>query len=218
MSGVGKRSIGWVATGCCLVLVCSGCRFGQHWQGAKWRYWITQGPGPADWAECAADARQTGCPTDGDRASTCTSESIQPCGPSPCGCRLAGRLDCAGSGSGAEVGVAYYRHPRFHPVPLRPVFSSPFAAVPIAEPLVVPPDALQPIIQPGAIPPRIEVVPPAPVLEEILRPQPEPQPEDRLTSVPRRLPPRPDSRSWIFLPAAPSRQKQAAGPQHQIRR
>jgi len=216
VSEAGKRSIRAAVLGCCLLLVCSGCRFVQRWREAEWRYRITRGPDPADCTGRMADARSEGCPTDGDGASKRTCESVEACRLRSCGCRLGWRPNYAGPGE--AIPVAYYFHPRFHPVPLRPVFSPRFAEVPLAEPLGVPPHTPQPIITPGMVPPRIELIPPAPVPEEILRPQPEPRSEDRLTSVPRRLSTRAEARSWIFLPSAPLHQKLATGTEHPIRR
>jgi len=129
-----KRSIGLVA-GCCLVLACSGCRFGEHWRAAEWRYQIAHALDTAERAECPAAPSPTGCPTDGDCGSTCVPLPVDACGPMLCGCGLPGCLSCAGPN--AAVGVAYYRHPHFHPVPLRPVFSPRSAEM-------APPDVPQP--------------------------------------------------------------------------
>lgn len=99
--------------------------------------------------------------------------------------------------------------PRFHPVPTRPVF---------APPGVMPPFSATSLLQgmddrPGAGPKgrpfKVEVLPPAPVPEEISRPpvepRPEPAPEDRMTGLPPSTAGPAAQPSWIFpLPADPA--------------
>jgi len=104
--------------------------------------------------------------------------------------------------------VEYYNHPRFHPVPTRPVFQASFDSiaggqvqpVPTASPTPVSPSLPDP-------PPLMEVKPPAmpPTPEKIHTPDPEPShSKDRLTQGPPRAVTRRAPSSWIFQPSTPA--------------
>jgi len=119
--------------------------------------------------------------------------------------RLCVACRCPGLPAKEMVETAYYRHPRFHPVPTRPVFSR---RIDFPGPVGVTP--------PEDGPAPIHMTPPAPVPEEIRTPRPqsdeigvprsESQQPDRITQVPRRLPPVPRSSSWLLnqSPTSPS--------------
>lgn len=96
----------------------------------------------------------------------------------------------------AEVG--YYVHPRFFPVPTRPVFSPRFDALGGLEGAMGPGAACEAERPSAELPLEIDVPPPAPLPEEILTPPPEPQEEDLETHLPRRLAGSSEAPSWIF--------------------
>ena len=113
---------------------------------------------------------------------------------------------CGKHGRSANAEVGYYNHPRFHPVPTRPVFapranefSAPYGRVMHGQPVRTQAGIPSTSTQMG--PTQIELTPPVPVPEEIRAPRPEAQPsEDRVTTAPRRLAGTPRPFSWIFSP------------------
>ncbi len=114
-------------------------------------------------------------------------------------CRgLGGRLPL---GTGIVAGRAPLA--RLHPVPVQPVFSSGVAQATYRESGMVPESGMDvPPMPPDEGVPRIEIVVPAPPVEEIPRPKTESQRRDRVTRRPETA-----SRlgSWIFNTAPDSR-------------
>lgn len=152
---------------------------------------------------CTEEACATECEEDCGPAPAVNAVSGGPCGPSGhCGplgaggCRACRKPLRGEGGSPAAVAQAgYYNHPRFHPVPTRPVFSpQPNLADP-AVPAVIPDTAVElqaptapmpaPLPQPEAIPA------PAGNSSSQWRSK-----QGRTTTVASREP------SWIFTPAA----------------
>jgi hypothetical protein len=137
-----------------------------------------------------------------------------------CGGRLlGGRCRTCGLPSPPEeaVAVGYQHHPRFHPVPVKPVFSPPTEPMQQAVfdvPVGSSPRAYQAVdspsgkdgprrIAPPANPPAsIRIDPPDAAPEEVQTPQPSAEPdsdlEDRVTRAPARLPLAAGSSSMIF--------------------
>ena len=122
-----------------------------------------------------------------------------PAGVCPCGMPLLAEAggDCsAGTACGGypepEPEPVY---PRFHPVPTRPVFA---AVGYLDEATFASHSADEPVATAGERALEIEVLPPAPVPEEILNPTANPGPQDRMTQVPRRLVGKASDASWVF--------------------
>jgi len=202
-----------VIIGCCLAANCRGCgqrpRHGlilrgdwslecnrKPWlDGTSTTYHESSGHGEGCATGCA-EAVEVGpagpMSIDGQQASCATPFRATPCG--HCGASLAANRICRGCGhhDNAVAEVGYYNHPRFHPVPTRPVFA---------------PKTGGPIVSNGQVrplppPPHIELAPPTPVPEEIRAPRPQPLPTaDRVTSSAGRN--GSGAFSWIFSP--PSR-------------
>ena len=184
VGGDRNRVVGWMVVGAGLLLGCSGCVC----------------PGAGNCAvvpdDCSPRCGQTACPS---RRTTCSvegppsagvRETACPVGPSgrPRLCRACG---WRGRPPKKRVEPAHYMHPRFHPVPVQPVFSRH-----TGQSSVVPSDGVP-----------AEVTPPIP--EEIVPPEPEPiergasQPgpggqEDQVTRTPRRLPGSSGSSGWML--------------------
>jgi hypothetical protein len=147
-------------------------------------------------------------------SSTCQpgflyDDAVPTLGPGACGCQARQPAPCcSGCPAAAMCGlccpwavcgrplltpaptvpVGYHNHPRFFPVPTRPVFSP--RVIPMMCPVPTPVAAEQTPADSGA--PQIHISPPPPVPEEIRTPAPEeiygptssPKKEDRVTSVP----------------------------------
>ena len=232
-----RKSVGTVLVGCCLVVACLGCRpiqrhglilrgdwslecnrtpwlknrevtlqessgggpgcgnaFGEEFGG--------QPPFPTE-APVQIEGQQTGYVSPG------VPGSCNRCGTAMFGNRVC--RTCGKRGQSAKAAVGYYNHPRFHPVPTRPVFaprtdesSGPYGQVTQSRPVRTQARIPAASTQNGS--PQIELTLPAPVPEEIRAPRPEPQPsEDRVTTAPRRLAVASRPFSWIFSPPAPRR-------------
>lgn len=119
-----------------------------------------------------------------------------------------------GCACGSAVPLGYHNHPRFHPVPVRPVFSPShaplFASDELASPEEIPPGAsMEEAVDPGTsgIPPGMtDDVPP---LDDQLE-------DDRQGQVPQRLGLGSDSSSWMFAyppvrPTEPASRQQVTG-------
>jgi hypothetical protein len=101
---------------------------------------------------------------------------------------------------GAKIDARRYRPPRFHPVPLQPVFSSRLGEAPVVGFGAVSADGQLPAIPPEASGPQIEIILPSPPPKEIFPPQAEAEDEDRVTRYSRPLKTASRSGSWIFNP------------------
>lgn len=233
-----SRLVLLIVVGWCLALVCSGCcprlRHGCIVRG-NWSLecnrvpWLTSRsacqeescqPCGADQPVCTPEpGRGPAAPIEGDGQPIGPQQSSYevPCSPDGCAgcgpgrkCRLGGR--CGKREGPAEVNVGYHNHPRFHPVPTRPVFCPRFGPALDVPSRLEATDDCSPL-PPGDGPAPIDLTPPVPVPEEIRAPEPESNPtSDRVTQAPRNptggaqgTPHRlaaaaPRSPSWIFTP------------------
>ncbi|MBN2477159.1 MAG: hypothetical protein JXB62_21305 [Pirellulales bacterium] len=233
MRGGKNKKLATVFVGCCLVSCCLGCygpwvRHGVLLRG-DWSLECNRVP----WLDRRSSSRAERCDSQGGQEcgpalppvrlpefpaelpgdaggpqpaayQACTSHS---CGASP------GRVcrKCGLPERPVQAAVNYQNHPRFHPVPTRPVFSRrdddgrldrPCGLQPSRVSNAVPDPTASPDRRPGPI----EITPPAPVPEEIQTPAPEPQQidqgeqQDRVTKAPRRLPKGATPPSWVFDP------------------
>lgn len=107
---------------------------------------------------------------------------------------------CGGRGLPLLAGVvpAGYIHPRFHPVPLQPVFYPAEGQAVGLNHGMGPEGGGPPPMPPREGTPRIEMVIPAPATEHIPPPKADSEEEDRLARVPRRVETASQPRSWIF--------------------
>jgi hypothetical protein len=99
---------------------------------------------------------------------------------------------------GARLAARRYRHPRFHPVPLQPVFLPRVGDVPTGDLGRVPADSRVPGPLPADGPPQIEMPAPTPGPEEVPLPGAEPGHPDRVPQAPRRLTTASRPGSWLF--------------------
>ena len=188
--GIGNiRLIGLLSIGTCLLLVSSGC----------WRPCVRHGCPPVYSTEAVVDAAGTQQPGCDDSCSPGACDAGEEMRVSERGCRTCRHLRPLARLGRPVVEAAYYNHPRFHPVPVRPVFSPRFSPVPTSDALI--PEVLP---TPPALPPeQIELIPPGAVPEQIRTRQPQPEHGDRLTREPRAFAPAGQAGSWIFRPSAP---------------
>lgn len=217
-----RRPVGWIVAGCCLALALSGCRSHLSSGGIIRKSGSPEG-NPIPWLPTGA-ACQEECPqTDGDSSSACSPESEfgpgfpgdadgeligpqQSCDEVPCN-------TCGGGGRWRRFRpramrdrpepVGYHNHPRFHPVPTRPVFCPRGGLLPV--PVGMAPTEGQYQIPSNDGFPPIERTPSPPLPEEIPAPQPELKSKDtpgRVARAPRRLGSVSRSPGWIFHPPA----------------
>lgn len=118
----------------------------------------------------------------------------------------------------ARIDARRYRHPRFHPVPLQPVFSPLCGEPPVADLGTVPGDSHVPAMPPGEGAPQIEIILPAPTPEGMTPPKAEPQQRDRVTRSPGQLQTASRPGSWIFYPPMPRRPAPSIPPSQDRRR
>jgi hypothetical protein len=202
--GPGRRRSGWVVPGSLLVLIVALSSTARSADPGR----ATAVPGSCGVGGMARPNGTTICPN-------------EPCGPEVYSCPPWRWLDCLGSGAGCSCRAAVPEvvYPRFHPLPTRPAFAPPGSLRPVAAQEMLGNGRQSPLSAPNGIPLEIEAIPPAPVPEDIVRPQHEPEPgpapEDRMTGVP---PVFADGRpgvSWIFpMPTAPGAGRVARYPDH----
>ena len=230
-----RTSLGLIAAACCLATCLSGCLqpplgqrvYGEHncqsgcgplcklqWVGQRLF-------GPHRWAaqpEGEVVPLLEGQMHEAVAVDTCDQGPVYPedeC--ESCGGPLAGLRCRLCSSRGRLRGlfhrattVEYYNHPRFHPVPTRPVFQASFDPTVVDQTWMSP--AASPTSASGSLPnppPLMEVNPPPmpSTPEKIRTPDPEPSRNDRLTHEPQRPVKRRPPSSWIFQPStAPSGQ------------
>ena len=223
MYAMGKLTSGsvWlVCLGYCLVLACSGCARRNPRHGLILRGDCSLEINRIPWVKSRTTAYQ-GCSESG---AGCAGECRSETGPAPepfPGEALPEPPERNPSGS-AEMsdvsaallpgalyqfcrgrlplpgGIAVSRDPppRFHPVPVQPVFSSGVTQAVHVEAGVTPGEQGNvPPTPPEEAVPRIEIVVPAPAPESIPRPQAEPKRGDRVT---RRIETAPRPGSWLF--------------------
>jgi len=199
-----KNRVGLVAVGCCLILVMNGCGFTRPRHGlilrGDWSLEMNRIP----WiAQRNLDYQQ---PVTGDCIESGVCGETPPQGEAcavPCGeaasCAPRGR--CKAGPKMQDACVDYLNHPRFHPVPTKPVFSprEPGSLSPVPTK-----DALT---EPELIAPPAEVPNPSPKVPVAPVPPPEKAPiepgelnQGDQSSVPRRLDTISGSPSWIFTP------------------
>jgi len=230
-----RTSLGLIAMACCLATCLSGClqpplgqRLASRWRvrfGSEASFPMEVQVDPhqlaaeseievAPWPErlthetVAADTCEQGC----DQGPVCPEGECESCGGPLAGlwCRLCSKRGRLRGLFQRATTVEYYNHPRFHPVPTRPVFQACFDSIAVGQPWMSPTANQMPTS--GALPnppPPVEVNPPQmpPTPENIRTPDPEPNRNDRLTRGPQRPVERRDASSWIFQPsAAPSGQ------------
>lgn len=135
----------------------------------------------------------------------CSPDSCRRCGDWVPGSRLLACRSCGRSRRAVPAEVGYQSHPRFHPVPVEPVFLPRSGPVPVVHNRMNPRDHSAPRPSPDAGAPQIHAAPSAPVPEQIRTPPPGPKKEDRVTRAPRRLGTASRSRSWIFNPPTPGK-------------
>lgn len=206
-----KRAV-IIIIGCCLAANCLGCRHkprhGLILRG-DWSLecnrtpWLKgtnvtsqetsgsiQGCGSGCENGCESYPTEMPMSPDAEQLGYATPSDAGPCG--QCGSSLPANLACRRCGhheKAAEIG--YHNHPRFHPVPTRPVFS------PRTDESMAAGGQVMPI----AAPPQIKLAPPIPVPEEIRAPRPQPLPTaDRVTSSAGRASAVSRPFSWIFTP------------------
>jgi len=118
----------------------------------------------------------------------------------------------------ARIDARRYRHPRFHPVPLQPVFTPRCGEPPVADLGTVPGDSHVPAMPAGEGAPQIEIILPAPIYEGITPPKAEPEQRDRVTRLPRQLQTASRPGSWIFSPPMPRKSVPSIPPSQGRRR
>ena len=111
--------------------------------------------------------------------------------------------DALGQPLRARIDARHYRHPRFHPVPLQPVFSPRCGEPPVTDLGTVPGDSHVPAVPPVEGAPQIEIILPPLTPEGMTPPKAEPEQRDRVTRLPGRLQTASRPGSWIFYPPMP---------------
>jgi hypothetical protein len=98
----------------------------------------------------------------------------------------------------ARMAARQYHHPRFHPVPLRPAFLPRVAVVPPTDLGAGPGDGQRPATSPGEAAPQIDILLPSPPPEEMPPQESDPENQDRVTRLHRRLETASRPGSWIY--------------------
>ena len=235
MNHAHRTSLGLIVVACCLATCLSGCqqlplgqRLVSHWR-------VRFGNSPSFPMEVQIDPHQAAAESEGevaplpedqmhedvaaelcgqecDEEPVCPEDECESCDGPLAGlrCRLSSKRGRLRGLFQQATTVEYYNHPRFHPVPTRPVFQASVDSIAAGQPWMSPTSNQMPTS--GALPnppPPVEVNPPPmpPTPENIRTPDPEPSRKDRLTRGPQRPVERRAASSWIFQPsAAPSGQ------------
>ncbi len=237
-----RKPVVMIVIGCCLAANCLGCRYrprhglilrGDWSLECNRKPWLTgtntthqetsgSAQGCGSGSENGFESYPTPAPMSAgeDQVGYASPSGEGLCG--QCGSSLPANLACRTCGhhrQNAAAEVGYYNHPRFHPVPTRPVFSPRTDEAMVAGGQVMPVQAQTPSAQPIPAAPQIRLAPPTPVPEEIRAPRPQPLPTaDRVTASPGRTDSVSPSFSWIFNPSTkPIQTATRVAPQSQPR-